>query len=149
MGVRRRSDGRGAVATTRTKLVAVQPKDRSHSGVPARPAAIPATDEHDDLRHLLDGEVIRYPAGFQPATALRIAKTQGIISAKLEAMDEDAREVLLALTIPKLELRIETTSSQHDGRFRICRSHAKLGPTLALPVLVRVVGGASSGVNSK
>jgi hypothetical protein len=74
-----------------------------------------------ELRMELDGQVERRPLGFNaetasrrmfipyrvttcPATALAICKSRGLLASKLDAMTADAREVLLALTLPKREL---------------------------------------------
>jgi hypothetical protein len=99
----------------------VRALDSSPKETAAQARPVLDADSHAELRLFLDGECIRHSDGFHaitadkqmwipftrtrcPAEALRIAKTEGLVSAKLEAMDEDAREVLLALTLPNGEL---------------------------------------------
>jgi hypothetical protein len=93
--------------------------DRHADGVPEQRngllCAVPIMEDaaHAELRMVLNGESIPTRFGFDviteqrrmwipfhrtecPAEALRIAKTEGIVSAKLEAMPELAAAVLLA-----------------------------------------------------
>jgi hypothetical protein len=118
--MRKKSSGVGAVQTASWGSGAVKSvPDRQRGGVPAQRAAI-LDDDHDSLRFELNGEAIRYVNGFHaivedkqmwipfsrttcPAEALRIAKAQGLISAKLYSMDESRRELLLALTLARAE----------------------------------------------